>query len=51
MLKDDRQKTVRILCRHGSQVGEGANENNFGQTTEADRSERCKGTVGEEGEG
>jgi hypothetical protein len=31
--RDDRQETVRILCRHGSQVGEGTNENHFCETT------------------
>ena len=45
--EDDRQKTVRLLCRHGSQVGQGANENSFGETTEADRPECCKGAVGQ----
>jgi hypothetical protein len=44
---DDRPEVVRILCRDGSQISEGANENNFGQTTEADRTECCEGTMGQ----
>jgi hypothetical protein len=44
---DDRQKAVRILRCNGSQVGEGTNEDNFGQTTEADCSECCESTMGQ----
>jgi Resolvase, N terminal domain len=44
---DDRPKAIRIFCCHGSQVSEGANENNFCQTTEADCPECCQGTMGQ----
>jgi hypothetical protein len=44
---DDRPEAIRILCCHGSQVGQGENENNLGQTTEADRAKCCEGTVGQ----
>ena len=44
---NDRQKAIRILCRDGSQISEGANQNNFGQTTEGDRAESCQGTMGQ----
>ena len=48
-VQDDRPEVVRILCRDGSQVGEGADENSFTQTTKTDSAECGKGAVGKEG--
>ena len=48
-VQDDRPEVVRILCGHGSQVGESSDENCFTQTTETDRTECGKGAVGKEG--
>jgi hypothetical protein len=35
-VQDDRQEAFRVLFRHGPQVGESTNENDFCETTERD---------------